>query len=152
MGVEKNSEKAYYWYNLAAEQGEPVALYYVAEYYSAKDSVGGKKAMKQSRAFDYYKRAAEGNVSEAQMYLSRCYQTGHYVKKNKKEAFQWALRAANGGIMQAQEFVADCYRTGRGVSKNQFFAYDWYKKAAANGSSSAPVKVKEYETFKQFVY
>ena len=152
MGVEKNSEKAYYWYNLAAEQGEPVALYYVAEYYSAKDSVGGKKAMKQSRAFDYYKRAAEGNVSEAQMYLSRCYQTGRYVKKNKKEAFQWALRAANGGIMQAQEFVADCYRTGRGVSKNQFFAYDWYKKAAANGSSSAPVKVKEYETFKQFVY
>ena len=152
IGVEQNSEKAYYWYNLAAEQDEPVALYYVAEFYSSKDSVGGKQSLKKSRAFDYYKRAAEGNVLEAQMYLSRCYQTGRYVKKNKKEAFQWALRAANGGIMQAQEFVADCYRKGCGVSKNQFFAYDWYKKAVANGSSSAVVRVKEYETFKQFVY
>jgi TPR repeat protein len=114
--------------------------------------VGGKKALKNSQAFDYYKRAADGGIAEAQMYLSRCYQTGRYVKKNKKEAFAWALRAANNGIVQAQEYVADCYRKGRGIGKNQFFAYDWYKKAAANGSSSAAVKVKEYETFKQFVY
>ena len=86
------------------------------------------------------------------MYLSRCYQTGRYVKKNKKEAFLWALRAANNGILQAQEFVAECYQKGQGIDKNKFFAYDWYKKAAANGSETAAKKVYEYETFNQFVY
>ena len=151
-GVEQNAEKAIYWYNLAAEQDEPLALYYVGEYYSAKDSLGSKKALKKSPAFDYYKRAADGGVPEAQMYLCRCYQTGRYVKKNKKEAFQWGLRAANGGIMQAQEFVANCYLKGRGVDKNPFFAYEWYKKAAAQGCEAAVARVSEYETFRQFVY
>ncbi|MBQ5662827.1 MAG: sel1 repeat family protein [Bacteroidaceae bacterium] len=151
-GVERDSEKAYYWYNLAAEQGEPSALYRVAEYYSARDSVAGKKALKNSPAFDYYKRAAEGGNAQAQLYLSRCYQTGRYVKKNKKEAFQWALRAADGGLVQAQEYVANCYLKGRGVSKNPFFAYEWYKKAAAQGSKVATERTTEYETFRQFVY
>ncbi len=151
-GVERNSEKAYYWYNLAAEKGEPLALYKLAEDYSAKDSLASKRALKNSPAFDYYKRAADGGVPEAQMYISRCYLTGRYVKKNKKKAFEWALRAAEGGLVQAQEFVAYSYQKGRGVDKNQLYAYNWYKKAAANGSVAAVAKVKEYEAFKQFVY
>ena len=152
IAVGRDAEKAHYWYNIAAEKGEPDAIYNVAEYYSAKDSVAGKKSLKNSPAFDYYKRAADGGVPEAQMYLSRCYQTGRYVKKSKKEAFNWALRAADGGLMQAQEYVAFCYLKGRGVDKNPFFAYDWYKKAAAQGSAEAGKRVYEYETFGKFVY
>ena len=151
-GVERNIEKAYKWYNLAAENGEPLALYRVAEDYCAKDSVAGKKALKNSPALDYFKRAAEGNVPEAQMSLSRFYQTGRYVKKNKKEAFIWALRAANNGLPEAQEFVANCYQKGYGTDKNNRSAYEWYKKAAANGSSAAAAKVAEFEAFKTFVY
>ncbi len=152
IGVEQNYEKAYHWYNLAAEQNEPLALYRVAEDYSAKDSLADKKHLKTSPAFDYYKRAAEGKVAEAQMYLSHCYQTGRYVKKNKNEAFVWALRAANNGLTSAQEYVAICYQKGRGVDKNYRYAYEWYKKAAAGGSETAAAKVAEYETFKSFVY
>lgn len=152
IAVERDAEKGFYWYALAAEKDNPVALYYVAEYYSAKDSIAGKKAMKNAKTFDYFRRAAEGGVPEAQMHLSLCYQTGHCVKKNKKEAFNWALRAAEGGLMKAQEYVANCYLKGRGVYKNWFFAYEWFKKAAAQGSGDAAKRVSEYETFKQFVY
>src|ERR1700752_910776 len=65
-GTEKNLEKAFYWYQKAAENGDIDAQYNLALLY--KNGEGTEENLE--KAFYWYQKAAENNVKEAQHNLA----------------------------------------------------------------------------------
>lgn len=150
IGVEKDSATAYQWYNAAAENEQPHAIFMIGKQFARTDSLSGKKRLRNSPTLKYFEKAAKYGFPEAQWQLARFYETGRYVRKNKKKAFKWYLHAANNGHMQAQEKVGLYYEKGRVVRKNFHEAAKYYRKAEAQGSKMAKQKMVEYNTFKFF--
>jgi len=126
-----SSPEAVEWYKKAAEQGNAVAQYRLAEIYSRGDGV----AKDENEAFKWYKKAAEHGYPEAQSLLGGFYQygLGYNVDKDNQEAFKWYKRAAQQGDVDGQYNLAMMYAEGKGVEKNLQEAFKWYKKAAEQG-------------------
>lgn len=152
IGIEQDSVKAYYWYEQAAQQNEPTALFVIGKRMAQSDSLQqlSKRKLRRQPTIDYIQKAAEKNVVEAQHLMAQYYESGYYVKKNKKKAFYWYLRAANEGYEAVYEKVAECYEKGRGVEQNDHKAAKWYRKAEELGSTTAQEKMAWYNMFKFF--
>ncbi|CAB4441454.1 unnamed protein product [Rhizophagus irregularis] len=71
-GIEKNLEKAFYWYQKAAENGFTNAMYYLAICYD--NGEGTEKNLE--KAFYWYQKAAENGDKEAMFNLAICYKNG----------------------------------------------------------------------------
>ena len=152
IGVEQDSTEAFAWYERAAANNEPTALYVIAERLAKADSTQemSKRQLRKQPAIKYYQKAAENGNALAQYKLARFYETGYYVKKNKKKAFEWYLRAANNNLPQAFEPVAVRYEKGRGTKKDEVRAAQWYSLAQKHGSETAKRKMDWYNTFHFF--
>jgi TPR repeat protein len=64
------------------------------------------------RGFYWFACAAKQENVEAQIGLSRCYDTGRGVEKNKDKAFYWCERAAKKGSPIAQCMLGGLYEEG----------------------------------------
>ncbi|POG78598.1 hypothetical protein GLOIN_2v1535801, partial [Rhizophagus irregularis DAOM 181602=DAOM 197198] len=71
-GIEKNLEKAFYWYQKAAERGHVKAMTNLASYYE----IGEGTEKNLEKAFYWYQKAAENGT-----------------EKNLEKAFYWQQRA-----------------------------------------------------------
>lgn len=147
IGVEQDSVKGREWYNKAAEQNEPTALYAIASIMMKEDSVAGysKRQLRKRPAIGYLTRAAENRHAEAQYRLGCYYENGKYVRKSRKKSFNWYLHAANQGHVDAMERVGYCYEKGRGVKKNEPLAAKWYRLAGNGGNTKAKKKTEWYD-------
>ncbi|GES73526.1 kinase-like domain-containing protein [Rhizophagus clarus] len=116
-GTEKNYEKAFYWYQKAAENGTEKNL---------------------EKAFYWYQKAAENaaenGCADAMNKLARCYSNGEGTEKNLEKAFYWYQKAAENGSADAMNNLADSYHYGKGTEMDFEEAFYWYQKAAENGS------------------
>jgi hypothetical protein len=83
--TEKNLEKAFYWYQKAAENGDEKAMFNLALYY--ENGKGTKKNLK--KAFCWYQKAAENGNEKAIFNLAICYKNGKGTEKNLEKAFYW---------------------------------------------------------------
>ena len=64
--------------------------------------------MDQSKAFKYFKEAADQGVAEAQYYVGLYCQNGYgNVPKNKDEAIIWFKKAAKGGNKSAKTRLSE---------------------------------------------
>ena len=145
-GVEQDSIKGREWYNKAAEQDEPTALYALAAIMEKEDSMAGysKRQLRKCKTIELLAKAAEKEHPEAQYRLGRYYESGKYVRKSKKKAFNWYLHAASQGHTDAMERVGYCYEKGRGVKKNEPKAASWYRLAERGGNETAKKKMAWY--------
>ena len=131
-GVQKDLNKAVYWYTKAAEQ---------------------------SNEIDNLIEFAKMGNTPAQNKLGYCYQHGVGVQKDVDRAVYWLTKAADQGYTEAQKYLrvlfnelirlaeqgnADaqynlgkCYQNGNGVPKNIQTAIYWYGKAMAQGHADA---------------
>lgn len=117
----------------AAERGNALAQYYLAEMYRLGRGVesGPLEALK------WYRRAGEqGNVN-AQEWLGRSYSSGLGVQRDYEEAIKWFRRAADQGSAVGQNGLGSMYRSGQGVPQNTAEAVKWYELAAAQGNPEA---------------
>src|SRR4051794_10156208 len=81
----KNYEKAVAFYQLAANNGSNVALFYLAYCYNY-----GKGIRKDnSKAFELYKISAENEYIPSQYTLARFYGFGEGVQESKENALKW---------------------------------------------------------------
>src|SRR5436190_248752 len=71
-GTEKNLEKAFYWYQKAAENGNNNAMYNLARCY--KNREGTEKNLE--KALHWYQKAAENGNNNAMNSLAKCYKNG----------------------------------------------------------------------------
>lgn len=89
-----------------------------------------------SEAIKWFRKAAEQNNSEAQVYLAYCYDGGG-PEENLAEAIKWYRRAADLNNASAQFNLAACFEFGRGVEKNAEEAARLYRRAADQNNAEA---------------
>ncbi|MCR5175651.1 MAG: sel1 repeat family protein [Anaerovibrio sp.] len=122
-------QKAFVWYERAAEQGHVEAQFMLSVFYS--DGLLGEED--SQKGFEWCKRAAEQGHVQAQRELAYSYQEGMGIEKNIQKAFEWYKRAAEQGDGPAQLHVANYYEVGYGIEKDEQKAFEWYKKAEEQG-------------------
>ncbi|MBF0412596.1 MAG: SEL1-like repeat protein [Desulfamplus sp.] len=91
--------------------------------------------------FQWFKKAAEQGVPEAQFNVGTAYYHGNFVAKDEEKAFEWYMKAAEQGVPEAQFNVGTAYSRGVGVTENKLKAFEWFKKAAEQGVPEAQFNV-----------
>ena len=88
-------------------------------------------------AAEWFRRAAEQGVAEAQFILGQMCRTGEGVPQDYKAAAQWSRRAAEQGHADAQYNLGGMYAIGRGVPQDDVYAHMWANIAASGGDKDA---------------
>lgn len=101
-GVKQDDERAFYYFNKAAADGNPFAQNEVAYLYAA----GKGTPRDYTKAFAWYKEAAENGLVSAQYNLGLFYLYGLGTKANKSLAKQWIKKAATRGFAPARLTLA----------------------------------------------
>lgn len=83
---------------------------------------------------DWYQKAAEQGLAEAQLKLGLCYDNGLGVLKNYTNAIYWYKRASEQGYYKAKNNLACTYVDGHGCKHENTEAINLYKEASLDGS------------------
>ena len=150
IGVDKDSKKAIYYLEKAAEKGDldsqySTALYYLNTKQYEKALTWFRKAAKQGHAgatyycgnmlyngigveknqtdgLKFLKSASNKNFIMADYLLGRIYYEGDGVVKDAKTAVTYLRKAANKGNEKAKWLLGLCYLNGEGLNKDYYFA------------------------------
>ena len=120
LGVEQDSEQAFYWFRKASDRiGQPdnPALY--------------------AQAVAMICREAKNGCVEAQIALALMYLYGDGVPQNVEQAVSWLRKAAAQGDAGAQWSLGFMYYKGEKVREDAVEAAYWIKKAADQGHVKA---------------
>jgi TPR repeat protein len=140
-GKNVDLNKAFYWYEKAANNGNLSALYHLGKCYQF-----GKGIEKNlSKAFEIYKKSAEQENINAQFSLGRCYYRGIGTDTDHVKAFElFKIAAEEGNYNRAQNNFGFLHENGIGTKKDLGKAFQWYHKAAENGNEIAQYNLGEY--------
>lgn len=98
LGVQKDFDKAFTWYENAAKLGSSEGQFYLAKSYARHSEF--------TKAKDWYSKAAEKNYSPAIYRLGWIYDTGRGVTVDKEKAFLCYKKAADLGHIFAKKQLA----------------------------------------------
>ena len=129
LSVKKDREKAFYWFNQAAERNEVNALAHLGDMYYKGRHVGEDHAM----AFDYYKRAADLGYAPAQFMVGKYYENGDVVDYDPNVAMKYYILSHKGGYPVATNHLGMKYEEGRLVERDYEKAYEYYAETADVG-------------------
>jgi TPR repeat protein len=130
----KDNNRAFEYYTLAAGQGHAAAQYKLGVCYEFGKGV----APNPQRAFEYYTLAANQGHAVAQYSLGACYKFGKGVAPNPQRAFEYYTLAADQGVAIALYSLGVCYERGvpniikPDVNKAAELYYSCYKNMAAD--------------------
>jgi TPR repeat protein len=127
-----------------AEEGDPVALFYIALMYEKSEGLPQNFA----QAMILYRRAADKGFAPAQTNLGVMYETEAGSDRSYKDAAFWYRKAAEQGDASAEFNLGLMYFIGRGsdVPHNRQTAVEWYRRAAEQGHAVAQDNLgKAYE-------
>jgi uncharacterized protein len=125
-GVTQDAKQAAYWYQKAAEAGDPEAENEIGFFYQAGIGVPVDRA----RALHWYQLAAASGLTRAKVNLGVVYVWGLGVAKDEELAMQFFHEAANRGDGAAASYLGDLYYFGIGVKQDKGAAEIWYKTGA----------------------
>lgn len=153
-GVAEDDEKAFYWWNLAAQKGDDDAMtglgmYYVKnnvdalalEWLNRASSLGNNAADyylylyydfndQKTTAYDYLCKAASGGIPPAQYLLGKSFEDAN----NMIAAIEWYKKAADNEEARGQYALGECYRQGNGgLPKDEEKAFQYYILSANQG-------------------
>ena len=120
-GVGIDIEKARYWYEKSAAQGNKSAR-------NVLDSL--------NKQYPQKKKYTQQEI-EAMYWEGKKYYFGQYVPVNNEKAVELFTIAAENGHSEARRFLGNCYRNGYGVSKDLQKARYWYQQSANQGNRNA---------------
>lgn len=101
-GVPQNYERAFYYFNQGAREGDPLAQNEVAYMYAA--GKGTKQDYRQ--AINWYQQAAKHGLASAEFNLGLMYLNGLGTDANKSIAVKWFEKSAAHGFEPAQQILA----------------------------------------------
>ncbi|GBB99141.1 hypothetical protein RclHR1_03430002 [Rhizophagus clarus] len=141
-GTEVDLEKAFCWYQKAAENGNAKAMFNLALCYEN----GEGTEVDLEKAFCWYQKAAENGDTNAMFILSLCYENGEGYRSGPGKSLYWYQKAQRM-VMQKQcliwPFVMKMERGQKWTWEKPFAEVDlkktfcWYQKAAENGDAKA---------------
>jgi TPR repeat protein len=131
--------KAHRWLSLAAEAGNPVALYYLGSLYEHGYFVERDTAL----AREFYARslpglrtlAAEGDP-EAMADLGLLYNTGLGIECKPESSVYWVTKAAEAGLPRAQYYTGFYYFHGVGVQEDLSRSAQWLEMSSIGGNAN----------------
>ncbi|KAG0221548.1 hypothetical protein BGW41_006685, partial [Actinomortierella wolfii] len=90
-----------------------------------------------SEAIKWYRMAAEGGDSQAQLRFGVIYAHGRGVPQSETEAMHWFERSAAQGNAIAQFNIGLMYSRGQGIDQSDEEAFKWMRQAAEQGMVEA---------------
>lgn len=105
--------------------------------------VGQNTTQDYTKAFKWYKKAAEKGNTEAMCGLGSCYSEGIGTKQDINKGFEWIQKAADLNNPIGMSMLGTYYENGEVVNKDLTIAIKWYKKAASLGEEWALNRLKE---------
>lgn len=164
-GCDRNMEKSYQWYALAARQGHSeaankIGVYFcnkkeyenAAKFFKMAADIGSTRAKHNlamlllSEELDVFDPAegagllqalANDGYAPAQYDLGTCFENGIGVYPYSPEALKWYQKAADNGHVDAQYLTGHYYYKGKGCSTDYVKAVKYLTEAAENGHSDA---------------
>lgn len=128
-GLKADYKEALKWFQRAAQQGEPGAMYRLGYMYYSGQGV----PQNVPEAVRWFKKSACEGFAVAQYTLGRMFSTGQGVPQNHSEALRWFYHAAEQGYAPAQHQVGAMIFQGHGAPQDYLEACKWFYIAAANG-------------------
>lgn len=133
---EKDNYQAFYWFRVAAEQGDSEGqLYYAKCLFWGDEQLGIPP--QHPEAIPWYQKAAEQGDSRAQYALARCFYNGTGIEKDLKASFQWCEKAAKQDLQSAQLSLSIMYGRGLGTEQDSNQCECWYRAANKLESEAA---------------
>jgi CHAT domain-containing protein len=133
IGVEKSIEKAFYWYQKAAPNGDGFARAELGNFYL--NGIGVDRDV--DLALKWFMASAEQGNAFAQSRLGLMYRDGVGVEKSIEKAFYWYQKAAPNGDGFAQAELGNFYLNGIGIDRDVGLALKWFMAAAEQGNAFA---------------
>jgi uncharacterized protein len=121
-GVSKDVKQAAYWYEKAAEAGDPEAQEQLGFLYDTGTGV----PVDPARAARWYQMAAASGLVSAKTNLGVAYLWGNGVPADAQLAAQLFREAAKKGDGSAATDLGDLYYFGKGVQQDRSEAEHWY--------------------------
>lgn len=147
--IKQDNQKAAEWFQKAAEQGyapaqNNLALMYIDTEGLKYDYINlacfhfkGKCVPWDNRdnqkAFEWFQKAAEQGLPEAQDNLAQMYINGAGAEQDFQKAFEWFTKAALQGFLLAKYHLARMYYNGIGIKEDKPMALAWIAKASYEG-------------------
>jgi len=136
-GVVQDFAQSAYWYERAANAGDPLAQNEIGYFYEAGIGVSRDSA----RAAQWYQRAADGGFLQAKVNLGLAYLWGLGVKKDERLGFDLIHQAAVRGCGVADAYLGEMYHFGYGVAADHEAARNWYELGAHANDSLAQYRL-----------
>lgn len=149
---ERRYDDAYQYYEIAAKDGNEVAMFQLGEY-----NYYGKGVNKDyNKAMRWYQEAASYGYPVAYNCIGHCYYKGEGVEQDYEEAVKYYRKncykttdnspyfaSINGcDNAEAQYYLGLCYEEGKGVKANLLEAIKWYERASAQNYRKAANSLK----------
>jgi len=128
--VERDEEKANYWFRKAAEQGDTESQVLFADrawWLRLEDNL---EIISADEAIKWYRCAAERGDPDALQRLARLYVEGRYTGKNYKEALKCYRRLAEWHMSWDERNLGLIYYEGKITDADYTEALKWFRKAA----------------------
>lgn len=143
-GVEKDLNKAIYWYKKGSENGSAVAMYNLSSYYRKGEVV----EKNNEKALELLKRSAKLNFPKASKELGVAYFNGNIGLKSNYNIAKGHLKdACFTGNAEAMCYYGWLHAKGLGAEKDKYKAEYWLNKSVENGYTYAniPLYILSYE-------
>ena len=129
-GVDKNPEKAMFYWQMAAEAGDPPALGKMGE----AELEGHLRPANEEVALAWLEKAAAAKDPLGLWLLSRFYDAGRAgLTANAEKALSLCSEAAQAGEIPAMHRMGEYYAIGRGRPRDPVAANGWFRLAADHG-------------------
>jgi TPR repeat protein len=125
-GVPQDFTQAAYWYERAANSGDPLAQNQIGFFYQSGIGVPRDPA----QAVHWYQRAADGGYLRAKVNLGVAYLWGLGVRKDTQLGYDFIHEAALRNYGLADAYMGEIYHFGLGVPADDEAARIWYERGA----------------------
>ncbi|WP_416305764.1 DUF3859 domain-containing protein [Neptunicella sp. SCSIO 80796] len=112
--VDDDEQKAFEYYNKAANLGDAISMFKVGRFYQ----LGRYVEANSLAAVNWYKKASKAGSAEASLLLGKLYATGELLEKDPKLSYQMFSLANQQHSKFARLYLAQAACLGEGVAKS----------------------------------
>lgn len=106
LGIERDEDKATYWYGRAARVNNLEAMYYYGNRLVAHSN-SGENVELQDLGLSYMIKAADGGFPQAQFMVGLAYKLGITGERNDEKALFYLRKASQAGDTEADEMIQE---------------------------------------------
>ena len=138
-GVPQDEKRAAYWFEKAANAGDPGAQAQIGYFYEAGIGVSRDPA----QAARWFQRAVAGGLISAKVNLGVAYLLGEGVKQDTAMAEDLFRRAFAQGNGMAACYLGEMYSLGTGVERDEAAGERWYEAGVKLHDARARIPARE---------